>query len=257
MIAEALAWLATPCSLDARRHGHLAAAIALHSRAARCRSAWAGHIAHCHQAVRHSLAHCRNHRTALVLGSGLALEYPLAELAARFRRVILADVVHLWPLRRLARRFANVELLACDLAEGLPAIADADWVLSANLISQLPLIPVERIGRRQRQVDEGTLEAHGREIMARHLDGLAAIDAERCLIADAEQSVRDRSGKVVDHADYAAVFGFDRCAYATWRWDIAPPGELSDGLSASHRMVACRWPHSSAAAAPSGNSTSV
>lgn len=242
MIREAIAWLLTPCSPEARWQGHLAAAIALQQRAARCRVAWAGHVAQCHQAVRTSFDRCERHRTALILGSGLALEYPLAALAARFERVVLADIVHLWPLRQLARRHPHVELLACDLSTGLPIGDDVDWVVSCNLLSQLPLIPMRRMQRRRPETDAATLEACGRDIMARHLDWLGAIDAVRCLIADAEQTVRDRNGRVVDHADYAAAFDLDRHAYATWEWRIAPPGELPAGLSATHRMTACHWP---------------
>ena len=239
MIREACAWLVTPCSTQARWQGHLAAAIALQQRAARCRPAWASHLAQCHGAVRTSLADCERHRTALVLGSGLALEYPLAEIAARFERVVLADIVHLWPLRRLARRHSNVELLACDLTAGLPSIDRVDWVVSCNLLSQLPLIPVRRL---LPATDDTAREVCGRDIMAHHLDRLGAIDAVRCLIADAEQTVRDRNGEIVEHTDYSAVFDLDRHAYASWEWLVAPPGELPEGLSAIHRITASRWP---------------
>jgi hypothetical protein len=242
VIREALIWLATPCSTAARWEGHLADAISLQQRAARCRIAWASHIEHCHKAVRASIETCDRHRTALILGSGLALEYPLAEIATRFRRVVLADAVHLLPLRRLARQYPNVELHGCDLTAGIPAIDDVDWVVSCNLLSQLPLIPLQRMRRRRSNIRDEVLEAHGREIMARHLDQLGAIGASRCLIADAEQSLRDRSGNLVEHSDYAGVLDLDRHAYSTWEWNIAPAGELPDGLSAMHRVVACHWP---------------
>lgn len=266
MLREALIWLTTPCSPAARRLGYLGAAIGLASRARRCRAAWAGHLEHSRRAVMQSAAACTQHGTALVVGAGLALEYPLAELAAQFRHVVLADIVHLPALRRQAGRLANVELLACDvtgLADGLldirsdatpaeldalvastppPTIGDVDWVVSCNVLSQLPLLPVAWLRRRCPQLGDGALESWGRHIMARHLAWLGAFDAERCLIADAAQTTRDRSGRVVEHADIAAAFALDRHAYASWDWSIAPPGELPDSLSASHRVVACHWP---------------
>ena len=90
MLREAVAWLATPCNSEARRLGYLKEAIAFESRHRRCGGAWRDHLAHCHAAVRESLECCERHGTALVMGSGLALEFPLAELAARFERVVLA-----------------------------------------------------------------------------------------------------------------------------------------------------------------------
>lgn len=265
MLREIFTWLRTPCPPAARRLGHLAAAIGLESRARRCRAAWAAHIEHCHAAVRQSLSHCGQHRTALVLGSGLALEYPLAELSARFARVILADIVHLPALRRQAKRYPNVELAYCDLtglaaalvelprgsgaaaiealptASRLPAVDDVDWVVSCNLLSQLPLLPVAWLAHRSPQVDTDTLEQWGRRLMRRHLDDLAACGGERCLIADAEQTTRDRHGRLLERADIGKVLDLERRAYASWSWPVAPPGELADGLTAEHRVVACRW----------------
>lgn len=268
MLREALTWLATPCAPAARRIGYLGAAIGLESRARRCRAVWAEHLRHCRRAVTQSLTHCTRHRTALILGAGLALEYPLAELSAQFRRVILTDIVHLPTLRRQARRHANVELAACDLTGLTDAVAalrrdatatdlaalvaaqprldvgEVDWVLSSNVLSQLPLLPATWLRRRCARLSDDALECWGRAIMARHLSWLAALDAERCLIADAAQTTRDRAGRILEHADIAAAFDLDRHAYATWDWTIAPQGELPDGLSACHRVVACRWPSS-------------
>jgi hypothetical protein len=268
MLREAWAWLSTPCSREARRLGYLKEAIAFESRRRRCGEAWQEHLAHCHAAVRESLARCGRHGTALVMGSGLALEYPLAELAARFERVVLADMVHSGSLRRLAAGRANVTLVETDLTgiagrllahDGTPGAAEledwsgqppaplanlghVDWVLSANLLSQLPLQPVAWLARCRPAPDEGTLERFGRRLMLRHLDLLAGFDAERCLIADAEHTVRDGAGTIVEHTDFAGALGLDAHAFASWSWPLAPPGELADGWSREHRVVACRWP---------------
>ena len=272
MFREIVTWLTTSCPPSTRRLGYLQAAIGLESRARRCRKDWAGHLEQCRQAVSKSVERCRRRRTALVLGSGLALEYPLAQLSAQFERVVLADIVHLPAVRRLARRYSNVELVACDLsgladelleipahstAADVAALVvnvpefgrdDVDWVVSCNLLSQLPLLPVAWLARRCPQLDDNDLERWGRTIMTRHLDWLGALDAERCLIADAEQFTRDRRGMIVEHADISAAFGLDRYAYASWEWKVAPPGELPGGLSAAHRIVACHWPSSAAPA---------
>jgi len=268
MLRETWAWLSTPCSREARRLGYLGEAIAFESRRWRCGEAWHAHLAHCQAAVRASLARCGRHGTALVMGSGLALEYPLAELAARFERVVLADMVHLRSVRRQAARHANVVLVETDLTgiarhllahggavtpaeleawgEMLPAPVAApekvDWVLSASVLSQLPLLPVAWLARHRPDLGDAALEHFGRMLMLRHLGLLAGFDAERCLIADAEHSVRDAAGSVVEHTDFAAALGLDGHAFADWQWPLAPVGELADGWSREHRVVACHWP---------------
>lgn len=283
MLAEILTWLATPASPEARRLGYLRAAIGLQSRARRCRAAWSSHLAHCHDAVRVSVARCTRRRTAIVLGSGLGLEFPLDELAREFERVVLVDIVHLPTMRRQAARHPNVELLSIDLtALARPLLiadprdtaavmrliapprlppelfAAADWVISCNLLSQLPMLPVAWLESRS-HFDAADLERIGRRIMACHLEWLGGFPGVRCLIADAEQTVRDAEGGILESTDMAAAFALDRHATASWSWELAPAGELADGLSAVHRVVACDWPadYSSAAAEPSGNSTSV
>ena len=270
MFREAWAWLSTPCGSESRRLGYLGEAIAFESRRRRCGEAWREHLAHCHAAVRQSLARCGVHGTALVMGSGLALEYPLAELAARFERVVLADMVHLRSVRRLAARHANVVLVETDLTgicrrllehgatatpaeleawgETLPApVADpekVDWVLSANVLSQLPLLPVAWLARRRPDLGDAALEHFGRQLMLRHLDLLAGFEAERLLLADAEHKVRDGTGAVVEHTDFTGAHGLPPHAFASWSWPVAPQGELADGWSREHQVVACRWPGS-------------
>lgn len=268
MLIESLRWLTTPASHAARRLGYLGEAVALQSRARRCREAWHGHIEHCHAAVRASLARCAGRRTALVLGSGLALEYPLAELAARFERVVLADIVHLRAIRWLARRHRNVALVEVDLSgvadrlleggNGVTAAAledwsaapppcpvapeGVDWVLSANILSQLPLLPATWLERHCAALSEADIARFGQRLMARHLDLLAGIDAERCLIADAGRTLHAADGRVIAHEDLAGPLGLERHTQVSWDWPVAPPGELGDGLSRTHRVVACHWP---------------
>lgn len=274
MLREAYTWLATRCAPATRRLGYLQAAIGLESRAARCRTAWLPHLENCRAAIRQSMQSASGHRHAIVFGSGLTLEYPLDELAARFRNVTLVDIVHLPVARRAARRFPNVELVELDLTgcveflhrqgETAPSDAifaaiaanaptasrfpDADWVVSCNLLSQLPLLPIAWLQRRRPDCDDAMLERWGRTLMARHLEFLGGFDAQRCLIADATQTLRSAQGIVVEHANYATPLDMERHAYAAWDWAVAPAGELADGMTAVHRVMACNWPRVSSVA---------
>lgn len=149
MLSELFEYLTTPCPRWARERGYLNQAIRLHTRARRCRAAWQPHVTACRQLILEAMALCSGEGAALVLGSGLLLEVPLSELAARFTEVVLVDAVHLAPVRRAMRAYPNVRLVNADLtgtAPGAPAPA-ALWGeraflfgVSANLLSQLPLL---------------------------------------------------------------------------------------------------------------------
>lgn len=250
MLAEILMWCLTPATLDARRTGHLTAAVSLWSRARRCRRAWADHEARCHAIVEQAVAACERRRTCLVLGSGLVRDVPLDRLAAVFETVVLVDVVHLWPARLKARRHRNVRLVDLDItgttdlllgrATGLadplarwagdPSI---DLVISANCLSQLALLPVERLERsanafRRRFADLG------RRIVAGHLSALARFSARVVLLSDSEACDVDAEGGVIERRDLLDGVRLPR-ADADWDWVLAPLGEWADDHAIVHR----------------------
>jgi hypothetical protein len=252
MLAEVLTWLATPASLDARRTGHLTAAVSLWSRARRCRSAWAPHEAHCHAVVARSVGELHRRRTCVVLGSGLVRDVPLDLLAESFEKVILVDVVHLWPARIRARAHRNVQLLSLDVtgttdlllgrATGigdplgrLRADASVDLVISANCLSQLPLQPVERLAvggglPRMRFPDLG------KRIVTGHLDGLRRFAARVCLLTDVEGVEIGIDGSVLERWDLLEGVSLP-APDETWDWMLAPVGEAEKERSIHHRAV--------------------
>lgn len=265
MLAEALEWLLTPAPRAARRMGHLAESIAIRARYRRCREVWAPHRAQTRAALLDSVARDTlpaRRRIALVLGSGPLIDIPLAELSAHFEAVWLADLVHPWPSRWQARRFANVRLITHDVSECLdalcaPSLADPmllaartprcfldeaaiDWVASVNLVSQLPRLPAAWLLRRGR-VHEAGIDAFAAAMMRAHLAWLAAFKAPVCLIADQTQTEVNAQSEVVAHADYRPLFqGWEKTG--EWRWEVAPPGELSGGGKAWHSVAAWRKP---------------
>jgi len=114
MLTEWLTWLAADCPPPVRKLGYLRESIAIRSRYRRCRTAWQPHLEHSRKALLASLHACSSFRTALVFGSGLLLDIPLDELARRFEKVYLVDVVHLPEVRRAVRRHANVCCISHD-----------------------------------------------------------------------------------------------------------------------------------------------
>lgn len=259
MLAEWITWLTTSCPTTARRYGYLREAIGIAARHQRCRADWKTHLANSRTALIDSLAQCRDFRIALVLGSGLLLDVPLAQLAARFREVWLVDLVHLPAARRAARAYPNVKCIEADIGGGLDRLArvaadrldslldgplpfcdqgEIDWVASVNLLSQLPLLPQATLRRRFPEMDEDLLEGWGDRLMRRHLDYLAGFSTPVCLLADIEQITYAANGEVFDTLEYRQRLGLTAPIQASWRWDIAPPGEIAPGVGRFHRVAA-------------------
>ena len=253
MLVDLVHYLTLPAPLAHRRFGYVRDSIWLRSRARRCRAAWAPHLAAARAVVRAAIATTPGRDTVVVLGSGLLDDVPLADLATAFRRVVLVDAVHPWTARFQARRFANVALFTTDLSGALPLLrgrADdlvpalppvctapgVDLVVSANLLSQLPILPVERLPDRSRW----TAAALGERIVAPHLDALAGLRARVCLITDVEAIEEDRAGRVIERSDL--LYGVDPGAPDdAWLWDLAPFGEAGRDRRIRHRVLG--YPH--------------
>jgi hypothetical protein len=257
MLTEWLTYLTTDCPPLARKLGYLRESIAIRSRYRRCKIAWQPHLENSRSALIESLHACSDFRTALVFGSGLLLDVPLPELAKRFESVWLIDLIHLPEVRRVVRRYANVRCLSCDITGFLEQMKTMsptnlnlppptnflddptiDWVVSVNLLSQLPLLPLDWLRKRFPGIDEVMLKEWGTQLMLQHLDYLAAFAAPTYLLADMEQTTYRQNGEVIEHFDFAAKLGLEHQALAQWRWDIAPPGEIMPGIGRFHRVAA-------------------
>ena len=250
MLAEVLAWLLTPASLDARRTGHLADAVSLWSRARRCRADWSEHEARCRAIVDTAIAGPAQHRRCLVLGSGLMRDVSLARLAETFAEVILVDVVHLWPIRLAARRHRNVRLVDLDvtgttdlLLGRATGIADPlarfradptiDLVISANCLSQLPLLPIER-AKKAGALVRMRFPDLGRRIVEGHLEALRRFPARVCLLTDSQGLDIGPAGEVLDRYDLLEGVLLP-AADADWDWTLAPLGEVARDHAVVHR----------------------
>jgi hypothetical protein len=252
MIAEALAWLATPCPLYVRRLGLLTESIAISARHRRCRTAWAPHLSATREAVLDAVARTPRRRTALVMGSGALLDLPLAELAAAFRRVVLVDLVHPWAARLKARAFTHVTLVTDDVSgtlEGVakgeltpprpfPLLADPeiDLVVSLNLLSQLPVTPVRRLDGR---VDGPALAAAAQELVRSHLADLDRSRAATLLVSDVERVLIGGDGREIERESLIADLP-EPAKDREWWWDIAPAPE-ADPVNAERRRVIARF----------------
>lgn len=241
MLYEALTWLVTPCPRDAR--GHLVKAIALEARWRRCRQAWREHIVACHAVIADAVAQTPASGRVTVLGSGILAEIPLDLLTDAFAEVLLVDRIHLPQVRWRARRHPRIRFITADLltlrpdaAAGCPLSASlrADLVISANLLSQLPLLPLADLARRG--VSAPLCRAFGQDILIRHLAALPTLAAVSCLITDTERQFCDGS-RILARED--ALLGIPLPpADWTWNWTLAPRPEASPQHDQVHRMAA-------------------
>jgi len=248
MLFELFTYLATPSPRYVRRMGYLYESIAMRERYRRCGSHWKDHLEHSRIAVLEAAGACRDHGAAVILGSGLLLDVPLAELSDIFQEVVLVDIVHLPQVLKYARRFANVRLVPYDvstIAAALfeksrsggstlpePAIADfrlveaTAMVVSLNILSQLAVQPCQYALAHMPGLKENDLQAWCRRIIASHHAALMALPCEACLIADYAYTKHGRRGDLLEGG--STIHGFQLPEpVAGWIWRIAPLGEQS------------------------------
>lgn len=256
MILELLEYLTTPCRWSVRRLGYLNGQLGLKVRHRQCRRAWSPHLEQTRQFIRRSLMECPRRQRAVILGSGHARDVPLADLASTFREVVLVDIIHPWNVRAAALRYRNVRLVQADVTgaadqlvrtrhpgQPLPISqptlfrddSEVDFVVSVNLLSQLPYVPglyLERTGR-----DEAEIEAYGQHLIHSHLDYLRQLSGVVCLITDVEKWVLDSAGRVQDRLDLlygVSVPNPDR----EWIWDHVPRPLASGDFAYQRRVFA-------------------
>ncbi len=183
----------------------------------------------------------------VVLGSGLLRDVPVAALSRLFDTVVLVDLVHLASVRSwlAIKRFRNIRLIERDLS-GLDALLAAqpfeplsflrqvlylDLAVSANLLSQIG------IGAARRLDGHADKRALLRQVIGAHVEGLAQVSAETCLVTDVSYTVIDRSGGSHETVDmmHGADLGDVR---AEWDWPVIPFGEESRDYQILHHVIA-------------------
>ncbi len=247
MLAEWLTYFATPCPQNLKRLGYLREIIGTRSRHRRCREAWARHLANTRRTILEAAEYAAPHRKAVVFGSGWLLDVPLVELAQSFSEVVLVDVLHMRPVQQLVAGHPNVRLVTADLSGVIGSLgrdeipspigdlpeADADLLVSANLLSQLPYLPCEALRRRRPQPAKADIQDFAAAIIRYHLDQLAAAAGTVCLVTEIEQHLYEGE-QLIERSD--PLFGADAGPFhRDWTWSLAPKPEI-------HRMrdLRCR-----------------
>ena len=259
MIAELLVWAGVSASPSARKLGYARAAVSLWSRRRRCAARWQEHEAKSRAFILDVAQSCRRFDTLWLFGAGTLADLPLTELSGLFRRVLLFDIAFLASARRQTQSFGNVELRLADLTglvepllewrpqtplplpsgEGLAELdpVPPDCVLSVNLLSQLPLLPMEYVKRHG--VGRHAAENFGRAVLQAHLAGLKTFACPVGLLADASRIWRSRAGETVMR-ESAVLDVVLPPAEREWLWPLAPRGEIDPESSLEIRVQASR-----------------
>ncbi len=255
MLAEWLTYLTTTCPRHLREMGYLRELIALGVRYRRRHRAWTGHLDQCRGLISEAARASTRRRKAVVLGSGLLHDIPLADLAGLFGEVVLVDVMHLRLPRRKARGLANVRFLDNDftgvvkavhahvnaggplplpVSGGLPE-DDADLVVSANVLSQLPLLPAQYLECKSPRHSGQEIADFSRALIQCHLAALTDVSGTVCLITEVERQIRD-GGKTLRSEDplHGVPIPFEG---KEWIWDIAPRPEVDPAYDLRYRVV--------------------
>jgi hypothetical protein len=174
----------------------------------------------------------------VIVGSGPLNEIPMAQLVELVDRVILVDVVHPLKVRREWGRHPKVRLEELDVTgvgEALltyqggelpspkpPPLPSADFVLSANCLSQLPLKPRQYV---ESKASPDALDRFCEDISKAHIEQIEGLRKPHLIISDFETDLLDASGTLIERAQ--PFFDKNRLQLLnSWLWAVAPKGEI-------------------------------
>jgi len=246
LFSDLIASYTTAIAPAHRALGYLDEALDMRRRARINRTAWQPHLDNTRRFVLSAAEQCRDRGKAVILGSGLLLDVPLAELSALFKGVVLKDVVCFPEIRNRISRCRNARFVEHDitgLAERLYGLRqqvfrhlpeprraradedhDAGLVVSLNILSQLWVVPRAFIGQSHRLFAAEEVDEWCGRIVAAHYDYLRSLSCDVCLVADHGSVKRDPAGHIISRT--SSVYGLELPPPdSSWAWDIAPLGK--------------------------------
>lgn len=256
MIKEVFQFITTRPSIPyAKKRGYLFEAIAMEARHKRCFAQWQSHYQKCQQAILKAAEHCLQKRTIVIMGAGSLNDIPLDSLSQQFQTVVLVDVVFLKQARQAAATYPNVFLEEADVSSRLSTLfkgelsleSEASWSLpnetdclvSLNLATQLPLIPVRWLMQHYK-LNEAAADELGKAMIQSHLNLLENFQGTRCLIADRQVFEYNASGELIDQFDPAWEVVLPDVT-DSWEWHVIPLGESKQNTAQVNQVGVSIW----------------
>lgn len=200
------------------------------ARYRRCKTAWQQHLEQCHRHILHFTQSLPPHSHILILGAGALLDIPLSQIAPQ-HRITLVDIVRLPQARWKLRRHSQITWITSNvLHDPLP---HADAVISLNLLSQLPIIPLKN-------TPSQNYTAAARSLIQQHLNQLEALAPQRLLISDTRWQCWYR-GTLISDDDALHDVQPPGTKLNEWTWYIAPAPEAHTYYDTQHQVAAWRW----------------
>lgn len=237
MIKEIIQSLLTTCPVEVRKLGYLSEIIAIESRYQRQKIYWDSHLNNSKHFILKMAQKSLQRKKINIIGAGILLDVPVHELTQIFDEVVLIDILFLPKIQKRFKNHNNVKLLQVDISGVvkeaykspltypipiLPEIPQADVTVSANLLSQLPLLPMEYLNTENKE--------WGKLIIEKHLELLQKNSPLSILLCETNQIYYDKNGKMIEDNDM--MFGVKLPeAQDQWIWNIAPRGEDSKDYS--------------------------
>ncbi|UOF00057.1 hypothetical protein [Bdellovibrio reynosensis] len=261
MIREALIYLLNPATPLAKKYGFLYSSVALQHRYERCKKIWIPHLKNCQDLFLEAVNKLPQKKSVIILGSAHLHEIPMHLLVQNFESITLVDVIH--PLKHhwLAKRNSRLKLITMDLSnsldklDALTSFADlqellsaltkeklfhfeADLIVSANILSQLALLPIDALEKKIKR--PLTLEEKDLVCTAfaeNHLKNLSQCQGRKLIYADREVIYRDPKGEEIYKGHYPVDFaGYKKLK--EWMWMLAPLKEASKDYSIEMKIEA-------------------
>lgn len=235
--------------------GYLKELIATEARERRCRTVWKPHLDRSKAVIQKAVDVSAGIEKVVVIGAGMLADIPFDLLASKFRCVELVDVCFTMKTRWYAWRHPHIELTTCDITgvatalaqgdlpvPGMPgnvAFADADLVVSVNVLSQLPLVPLQALTKSHPDLDDDTIHTFAQGIIRHHLAMLDTCRGTVCLVTEVERQFRD-GDRLIETEDPLWGVMPNRVG-DEWVWDLAPRPEASPDYDIRNRVKGMVW----------------
>jgi hypothetical protein len=214
----------------------------IQGRYQRCQGVWAEHLEKSRSVILRGAERAERRRKAVVLGGGLLHDVPL---------------IHPFTSRWATRKLSNVRRVEADVTgtiERAYAVAwdahlplpkseptlylddpDVDFTASANLLSQLPCMPMAYL-QRQNVHPQEKIDEYARDLIRAHLAYLDRLPGRVALVTDFERLKITLLGQVVERRDL--FFGVPWPTRGEeWEWKLAPCPEADKSHHYYRRVI--------------------